>query len=266
MLYEILFRPFVRMMDQQRASNAALQYFKITGKIPGVRMLNRWLNNNKPTGLQKEVFGLQFYNPLGLAAGIDKHGDLYNDLNDLGFSFSQIGPLDANGVRIAVKNVQNDPQDDILAVCISADHLTAFTLAYDFFDFFVIDMTGKLDLSIVDPLLDARMTYEEYKPIVIKLNENISEAEIDSVIHYCMMNGVDGIEIRSAQYVRYIHEKTKGRLPIIAGGAIYNPQQALELLQSGADLIEIGSGFAYQGPGFVKSILRYLGQNFKTEA
>ena len=96
-------------MNIESASKIALRYFEIVEKIPGGRLISRWIHNNRPVGLQREVFGLQFYNPLGLGAGLDLHGELYNDLNNLGFSYSEIGPLGADGIRRALRRVQNDP-------------------------------------------------------------------------------------------------------------------------------------------------------------
>ena len=141
-LYSILIKPWVRNANIEKASRVALRYFELIEKIPGGRTISRWIHNNRPVGLQREVFGLQFYNPIGLASGLDIYGELYNDLNNLGFSFVEVGPMDAKRVRRAVRRIQDDPQNDITAACINADYLTAFTLAYDFFDFFVIDIQG----------------------------------------------------------------------------------------------------------------------------
>ena len=43
--------------------------------------------------LEREVFGLKFPNPVGLAAGFDKDAKLYNQLSDFGFGFVEIGTL-----------------------------------------------------------------------------------------------------------------------------------------------------------------------------
>ena len=168
-LYSILIRPFVRRADIEKASRVALRYFEMIERIPGGRLISRWIHNNRPTGLQREVFGIDFYNPIGLGAGLDIYGELYNDLNNLGFSFVEIGPMNADGIRRAIRRIQQDPQNDILAACINEDYLTAFTLAYDFCDFFVIDLSTNPSTDILDPLLDARLAEEVYKPIVVKL-------------------------------------------------------------------------------------------------
>ena len=63
---------------------------------------------------------------------------------------------------------------------------------------------------------------------------------------------------KNLEMVRYIHEKTGGKLPIVGVGGIMSPEQAKEMLAAGASLIEIYSGFIYEGPGFVEKILKSL--------
>jgi dihydroorotate dehydrogenase len=58
--------------------------------------------------------------------------------------------------------------------------------------------------------------------------------------------------------VRYIHEKSEGRLPIVGVGGIMSPADAKAMLDAGASLVEIYSGFIYEGPSLVKKILRHL--------
>ena len=265
-LYSILVRPVVRRMDIESASKIALRYFEFVEKIPGGRLISRWIHNNRPVGLQREVFGLDFYNPVGLGAGLDIHGELYNDLNNLGFSFSEIGPMGADGVRRAVRRIQDDPQADILAACINNDFLTAFTLAYDFCDFFVMDFSSTpFSSDTMDPILEARLAEEIYKPIVIKLPKVISNTEIEEIADYSLMNGIDGMEARDIDQVRLIASYTRGKLPIIANTHIESPKQAEEALQAGASLIEVRNGLVRQGPQFVGNILKHLLNIFKNE-
>lgn len=61
--------------------------------------------------------------------------------------------------------------------------------------------------------------------------------------------------------VKYIHEKSEGRLPIIAVGGIMTPEQAKAMLDAGASLIEIYTAFIYEGPSIIKRILKYLEKN-----
>lgn len=258
-LYDIIVKPFVRHMDSEAASMLALRYFRISGFIPGGRLIRRWLHVNRPVGLQREVFGLQFYNPVGLSAGLDIHGDLYNDLNNLGFSFTVVGPMGLDAIRKTVSHLQKDHQNDILAACINADYHTSFTIGYDFFDFFLIDMPAKPDVaSIVDPMLDMRIAEEVYKPIVLRLPPEMSFEELKEIVHYCMMYGVDGVELRDLEQIKYVSGLTKGRFPIMADNHIRTPEDAAETLAAGACLIEVLYGLLNDGPKFVSKILKYL--------
>ena len=72
---------------------------------------------------------------------------------------------------------------------------------------------------------------------------------------------------RSLEFIRYIHDKTNGLLPIVGVGGIMTPQQAKDMLDAGASLIQLYSGFIYNGPGFVRKILKYLNKEaLKKEA
>ena len=264
-LYSILVRPFVRNADIEKASKFALRYFELNEKIPGGRLISRWIHNNRPTGLQREVFGLDFYNPIGLSAGLDIYGELYNDLNNLGFSFSEMGPMNADGVRRAIRRIQQDPQDDILAACINEDFLTAFTLAYDFCDFFVIDLSANPSTDVLDPLLDARLAEDVYKPIVVKFPKALPPSESEDLLDYCQMNRIDGIEVQSLEQIRHIAAYTSGRMPIIADIVIDTPEQAAEALEAGASLVEVRDGLVRQGPRFVSKIQKHLLNLVKNE-
>ena len=63
---------------------------------------------------------------------------------------------------------------------------------------------------------------------------------------------------RSVEFVKYISQKTNGQLPIIAVGGIMTPENAKQMLDAGASLVQIYSGFVYNGPGFIKQINKHL--------
>ena len=158
-------------------------------------------------------------------------------------------------------------------------------------------LTSLQDISylsdIMDVILDKRMNMDAYKPILIKISPDISHAQVDEILDYAMRNGVDGIIAgnttrsrdglttspqkveaigkgglsgaplyeKSLAMVRYLAGKTEGKLPIIGTGGIMTPEQAREMLAAGASLIEIYTGFIYEGPGFPRKILKYLNNN-----
>ena len=292
--------------------------------------------------MEREVFGIRFRNPVGLAGGLDKNGEHYNELADFGFGFIEIGSLtpepqpgnpkprlfrvvkdkaiinrmgiNNKGVRNAVEHLKKDRPKVIVAGNISKntssinddaakDYESAFALLYDFVDMFVLNiscpnvvgLSALQDVSfladIVDKLLNLRMYFDEYRPILIKVSPDIPHQQLDEIIDYAMMSGIDGIvagnttrsrdglkslsaeeieEIgngglsgaplyeKNLALVRYIHDKTRGRLPIIGVGGIMSGPQAAEMLDAGASLVEIYTGFIYEGPAIVRKINSYL--------
>lgn len=260
-MYNLLIKPIVRGMEKEKASSIALQYFKLIGSIPVLRDFYRLVHKNRSFGIDREVFGLHFYNPLGLGAGLDKKGEMCSTLEDLGFSFVEIGPLNAASTRTAIAHIQEKPCEDLVAACILSDITTSFSLIYDFCDFFVIDQQTGLKEHTIDQLLSIRLTYDEYKPIVLKLSEFISEQDLHHALDYCMYSGIDGVQVGAKEHVKMIAEYTKGRMPIIANCHIKSPSEAYELLQDGASLIELRSGMVSEGPSLVRKTLNYLEKN-----
>lgn len=257
----------------------AYPYFirQLLWRIPLLGPLRRALYKRDWRSLRREVFGITFPHPVGLGAGIDRSGDCYNPLSDYGFSFVEIGF--SKGVRPAIAHLQRDTPRTIIAANIEKrtsgsrdedvlkEYTTAFSLLYDFVDFFMIDISrkGSEDLEdidalsdILDELLSLRLCYEQYTPIVLKVSHRIEADQLGPILDYCMLSGIDGIATTSLACVRYIHEYTRGRLPIIGSGGIRTPAKAEEMLAAGASLIEIYSGFTHRGPSAVKRILRAL--------
>ena len=134
------------------------------------------------------------------------------------------------------------------------------------------------------------MYFDEYRPILVKLSPDIHQSQLDEILDYCMMSGIDGVVAsnttrsrdgltidpekveaigaggmsgaplfsKSLKMVKYIHGKTGDNLPIIGVGGIMSGEQALQMLQAGASLVEIYSGFIYEGPSLVKEINRTI--------
>ena len=159
----------------------------------------------------------------------------------------------------------------------------------------VVGLTALQDISflgeIVDKLLDLRMYYDTYKPILLKVSPDLSHQQLDEIIDYCLRSGIDGIVAgnttrsregltsisqekidaignggmsgapvhkKNLELVKYVHTRSEGRLPIIGVGGIMSPEQAKAMLDAGASLIELYSGFVYEGPALIKNIINYL--------
>ena len=128
------------------------------------------------------------------------------------------------------------------------------------------------------------------KPILLKISPDLTLAEIDDIIDLAMEIKLDGIIVAntttdrknlstsrtslnkigdgglsgkplqkaSTNLVRYITTKTNDHLPIIASGGIFNVANALEKINAGAILLQVWTGFIYEGPGIAKNICRGL--------
>ena len=300
--------------------------------------------------LEKEVFGIHFPNPVGLAGGLDKNGEFYNDMANFGFGFVEIGsltpqPQDGNpkprcfrvpgdraiinrfginnkGVKNAIEHLKKERPNVIVAANISKnttsineeaakDYESAFALLYDFVDMFVVNiscpnvvgLTALQDMNflsdIIDRLLNLRMYYDEYRPILLKVSPDLSHEQLDEIIEYSLRSGIDGIVAgnttrsrdgltsitaekieaignggmsgapvhkKNLELVKYVHQKSEGKLPIIGVGGIMSPEDAQEMIDAGASLVEIYSGFIYEGPGLVKRILKHFETTFSKPA
>ena len=347
-MYKYLIRPLLFRLNPEFAHNLTLRSLRFLGKIPFARALVRLFFKRSYPSLEREVFGLRFPNPVGLAGGLDKNAECYNELSDFGFGFVEIGSLtpqaqDGNpkprlfrlpkdqalinrmginnkGILSAIRNLKERRPEVLVAANIAKnttsettaqiarDYDYAFSMLYDFVDFFVVNvscpnvegLTHLQDISylsdIMDGILDKRMNMDVYKPVLIKVSPDITHAQADEILDYAMRYGVDGIiagntprsrdgltasarrieEIgkggmsgaplyeKSLALVRYIVSRVNGKLPVVATGGIMSPEQAREMLDAGASLVEIYTGFIYEGPGLPKRILKHLDMQSQT--
>jgi dihydroorotate dehydrogenase len=72
------------------------------------------------------------------------------------------------------------------------------------------------------------------------------------------MGGLSGLPIleKSTALVKYIHEKTEGKLFIIGSGGIFTPQHAAAKIKAGSSLVQVWTGFIYEGPAIIKNITK----------
>lgn len=92
-MYQYLLKPFFFLFPPERAHHLTLRLFKIGLSIPGVGALLNSLYRFRHPALQRELFGLTFENPVGLAAGFDKDGKHYHSMAKLGFGFLELGTV-----------------------------------------------------------------------------------------------------------------------------------------------------------------------------
>lgn len=97
MFYKVFLRPILFLLSPEIAHHFTTAIFKILISIPGVKQLffsQLKISNNS---LNQTLFGLNFPNPIGLAAGFDKNAELYKSFQHLGFGFIEIGTVTPKG-------------------------------------------------------------------------------------------------------------------------------------------------------------------------
>jgi len=131
------------------------------------------------------------------------------------------------------------------------------------------------------------------KPVLLKIAPDLTSSQLDDIVEILQITGTDGViatnttisrerlktpadalhsigngglsgaplRERATEVIKYLRSKLGPRFPIIGVGGIMSPRDAAEKLQAGADLIQLYTGFVYEGPGIVKRINKHLLQN-----
>lgn len=125
----------------------------------------------------------------------------------------------------------------------------------------LLKIAPDLTTSQIDDVIDLALELK-LSGLVVS-NTTISRADLRTpaaVIEKIGAGGLSGkpLTARSTEIVQYIGDKTKGALPIIAAGGIFTAADAKEKLDAGAALVQVWTGFVYEGPGIVKKICRGL--------
>ncbi len=149
-------------------------------------------------------------------------------------------------------------------------------------------LQGKESLrKILTHLQGLNESHPPKKPLLLKIAPDLTAPEVDDVIELAVEIKLDGLVVsnttvsrdnlltdpaklerigagglsgaplrnKSTELVGYIHQKTGGNIPIIASGGVFTPEDAVEKIAAGASLLQVWTGFIYEGPGIVKKIL-----------
>ena len=343
-MYKI-FRPILFLFSPETIHHLIVFMMKTLRFLPGIPFVLRKIFTFSHPNLEREVFGLKFPNPVGLAAGFDKNAEVFNELGVFGFGFIEVGtvtplaqkgnpkprcfrlPVDKaiinrmgfnnKGADTASKNLSKKRKNNLIIGGnigkntltnnddANNDYKADFISLYNYVDYFVVNVScpnitdlhklqDKDSLSgLLTVLVEERSRQSVYKPILLKISPDLSFEQIDDTLEIINNVKLDGIVAtntttsreglktsakklqsiangglsgapltkRSLEIVRYISQKTEGKLPIIGVGGIMNEQDAINMLDAGASLIQVYSGFIYEGPGFVKRINKKIMKN-----
>ena len=92
---------------------------------------------------------------------------------------------------------------------------------------------------------------------VIASNTSIKRTNLKSKINLISQKGgISGkpLQNRSTEVIRFLHKKSNGSFPIIGVGGIHSPDDAIEKIRAGASLVQLYTGFIYEGPSLIKKI------------
>ncbi|WP_226063500.1 quinone-dependent dihydroorotate dehydrogenase [Kaistella polysaccharea] len=282
--------------------------------------------------LEREVFGLKFKNPVGLAAGFDKDAKMFDELSNLGFGFIEIGTLtpkaqDGNpkkrlfrlkedsaiinrmgfnngGVDAAVERLKKNknvliggnigknkvtPNEDAVN-----DYIICFEKLFDHVDYFVVNVSSPntpnlRELQDKEPLTkllgtlqELNLTKKKPKPILLKIAPDLTDTQLLDIIDIVKETQIAGVIAtnttlsrenlnsenkketgglsgkpltkRSTEVIRFLAEKSGKAFPIIGIGGIHSAEDAIEKLEAGASLIQLYTGFIYEGPELIREI------------
>ena len=178
------------------------------------------------------------------------------------------------------------------------DYVTSFNMLFDFVDYFVVnvsspntpnlrDLQEKEPLTkLINSLISINRNKKKPKPILLKIAPDLNNNQLLDIISIVKDTGLDGViatnttinrnnlksvnknelgglsgkplTSRSTEVIKFISKNSNKTIPIIGVGGINSVADALEKFDAGADLIQIYTGFIYEGPNLIRSINKAL--------
>lgn len=337
-----LIKPILFKFDPEQVHHFVTKNLKRFNSVPGGSALSRSLWRVEDARLEREVLGLKFKNPVGLAAGFDKNGEYISEMANLGFGFIEVGtvtplpqpgndkprmfrlPADEalinrmgfnnKGVDMAAQRIaayrknqpeaqkglmiggnigknKNTPNEEAVS-----DYIKCFDRLFDVVDYFVVNVSspntpGLRALQDKKPLTEILSTLQQRnnkKPILLKIAPDLTNEQLDDIIEIVAETKIDGLIAtnttisrdgltspekvvkeagglsgrplthRSTEVIRYLAEKSNHAFPIIGAGGIHSAEDAMDKLNAGASLIQLYTGFIYEGPALIGRINKAL--------
>ncbi len=350
-LYTSVLRPILFKTDPEKVHYRVFNWLGILFSVPGSKSIAKSVYGSTDKRLHKTVFGIDFPNPVGLAAGLDKDAKMFNELSALGFGFIEVGtvtplaqpgndkprlfrlPADKalinrmgfnnEGVEAMSSRLKNRDRKIIIGGNIGKnkntpnekaveDYEKCFRELFPFVDYFAVNVSspntaGLRSLQDKGPLLNILKRLQSVndelsvglkrKPILLKIAPDLSNEQLDEIIEVVFQSSLDGViatnttisreglhtskeEIetigagglsgkpltkRSTEVIKYLAGKSGKKFAIIGVGGIHSADDAMEKLSAGADLIQLYTGFIYEGPALIKEINNALLRKISTQ-
>ncbi len=327
-MYKSFIRPVLFKFDPEQVHYFTFSILKNFGFLSSV-FFPKPIEDKR---LEREVFGLKFKNPVGLAAGFDKDAKMFSELSGLGFGFIEIGTLtpkaqegnpkkrlfrlkedsaiinrmgfNNGGVDAAVVRLKKNknvliggnigknkvtPNEDAVN-----DYIICFEKLFLYVDYFVVNVSSpntpnlralqdKEPLTkLLSELQALNAAKSSPKPILLKIAPDLTDDQLLDIIDIVKVTQIAGVIAtnttlsreglksdnkteagglsgkpltkRSTEVIRFLSEKSGKAFPIIGVGGIHSAEDALEKLEAGASLVQLYTGFIYEGPELIHEI------------
>jgi len=335
-MYKVLIRPLFFLFNPESIHHFTFKMVKLMMHLPGMFGFTKGMYQVKDKKLKRTVMGIDFPNPVGLAAGFDKDAKLFDELSAYDFGFIEIGTLtpkpqlgnpkkrlfrlkadqaiinrmgfNNGGVFEAIERLKFN-KDVLIGGNIGKNKVTSnedavddykicFNALFEYVDYFVVNVSSPNTpnlraLQDKEPLTkllqvlkheNANKTKE--KPILLKIAPDLTDNQLLDIIDIVAETQIDGViatnttisreglqsenktevgglsgkplSSRSTEVIRFLSEKSNKAFPIIGVGGIHSKEDALEKLDAGADLVQLYTGFVYEGPKLIKDINKAL--------
>ena len=331
------FKPILFSMEPEAAHRLALGALRLSR--PLLPLLSP-LFQTKDDRLHRILFGLRFPNPVGLAAGLDKRGELAEAWEKAGFGFAELGTFTAKpqagndpprvfrykaqkalinrmgfpnpGAAEAAKHLTRlrfSGRRPSIPIGINIgkskaaplggaveDYLESLEALKDCGDYFAVNVSspntpGLRSLQEAKPLkklLTALVKSAEGKPVLLKLAPDLEAAPLKQAVDGALSCGCAGLIVanttlsreglppgeypegglsgiplkrKSLAMLRAVVKMTRGKVPLVSVGGIFTAEDARERLEEGASLVQVYTGYIYEGPRLPARICRGLLEN-----
>lgn len=329
-------RAFLFRLQGETAHEFSLEWLGVAERLGLLKQLTTTQESALIT-----VAGIEFPNPVGLAAGLDKNGDYIDALSRLGFGFIEIGTItprpqpgnpkprifriperqaiinrmgfNNKGVDYLVQRVKAAKYKGVLGINIGKnfdtpveravdDYLICLNKVYPYASYITVNISSpntpglrtlQYGDSLKELLAPLKARQQElaqefgYKPVFVKIAPDMTDDEIQTVAQTLIESELDGVIATNTTLARdgvegllhgnesgglsgapvldranhtlaVLSEALDGKLPIIGVGGITDGADAAQKIQLGASLVQVYSGFIYQGPKLIQACVNKI--------
>jgi len=338
-MYKLFIKPIFFLFSPETIHHFSFRMLRFFLAIPSVSAIIKSIYVVEDKRLERELLGLKFPNPVGLAAGFDKDAKLFDELSCFGFGFIEIGTVtpkaqpgnekqrifrlvkeealinrmgfNNEGIEKMIERLKKKKSKIIIGGNIGKnkdtpienatdDYKKCFEALFDFVDYFVINVSSpntpnlrtlqekKPLTQLLNQIQNLNLAKKKPKPVLLKIAPDLTNEQLDDIIFivnetkisgviatnttisratlkfkdftfqkgetFTISGGLSGKPLanRSTEVIKYLSEKSNRSFPIIGVGGIHSAEDAIEKLNAGADLVQIYTGFIYEGPSLVK--------------